>query len=98
MGDEHIGDVWKEQFFVVYGFYRSRSFHLERSATALLMSALKCSAFAAQLNEPVKITQRVADKKLLRFPKGERIIDFGQYLTHVLIWQKSRSFISKFVL
>lgn len=38
----------------------------------------------AQINEPVKITQRVAAKKLLHSPKGEWIIDFGQNLAGVV--------------
>lgn len=38
----------------------------------------------AQINEPVRITQRVAAKKLLRSPKGEWIIDFGQNLVGVV--------------
>ena len=45
-GDERIGDVGKDQFLVIDGFQRSRSFLLERSTTAFLISALKCSSLA----------------------------------------------------
>ena len=45
-GDEHIGNVGKNQFLVVDGFYRSSSFRLVRSTTAFLISALKCSSLA----------------------------------------------------
>ncbi len=38
----------------------------------------------AQVNDPVRITQRVSAKKLLLSPKGEQIIDFGQNLTGVV--------------
>lgn len=38
----------------------------------------------AQVNDPVRITQRVSAKSLIISPKGERIIDFGQNLTGVV--------------
>lgn len=37
-----------------------------------------------QVNDPVRITQRVGAKKLIISPKGERIIDFGQNLAGVV--------------
>ena len=37
-----------------------------------------------QLCEPVRITERVPAKKVLKSPKGEMILDFGQNLTGVV--------------
>lgn len=38
----------------------------------------------AQVNDPVRITQRVDAKQLIVSPKGEKIIDFGQNLAGVV--------------
>lgn len=42
------------------------------------------SVLTAQENEPVRITEKIAGKKLIVTPKGERLVDFGQIVTGVV--------------